>query len=97
MLLRQRDLLIRNDFLLNGVWGIMQRANYLVVIEHNPLPIAAAKSRGEEEAVRGRGCCRNWIFIARFLLERSIRSPGLPVWAEGERFSRMPPRIKPGF
>ena len=62
----------------------MQRANYLAVTEHNPLPITAAQRRGEGAAVRGRACCRNWIFIARLLLERSIHSPGLAVWAEGE-------------
>lgn len=43
LLLRQRDLLSRNDFLFKGAWGIMQRANYLAVMKHNPLPIAAKR------------------------------------------------------
>lgn len=80
---------MRHDFLLNGGWGLMQRANYLAVIEHNPLPLTAAKSGGEGEAAGGRGC-RDWIFMARLLSESSIHSPGLPVeWKEND-FSTMP-------
>lgn len=61
LLLRQRNLISRNALLLNGVWGIMQRANYLAVFEPDPLPVAA----GAGETGGGRGCCGNWIFIAR--------------------------------
>lgn len=69
MLLRQRELLSGNDLLLNGAWGIMQRANYPAVIESNQLPVAAAEAGRGRQA--GRGCRKNGIFMARLLLERS--------------------------